>query len=384
MEQYEKIAVMGLGSTGRSAVEGMKKRGMDGVKFISIKDGDSSLPVADSLAGTDMLFLVASPVKEGITEAITYANIAREIGVLTFGIALIPQAYDREKTKWFKDSVDAVMLSLDYEEAGRVVEFISDLINKAGFINLEFSDIKSILSNAGYVCAGAGVGIGEKRLEQAARDALRSLSEYAVTENVEGMIMGITSGPDVTLMELADAAEIIKGTVNPGARVVWAHIIDETAGESLRVNLLAAISPTSSFRNYYFGYSEMLRHESVEELAQRLDNGLDVYQKDTSPRGGGRTFFEAAIRWGNPEVVKLCLEKGADPDFADPTGKPGSAMSAAIYEKNLETLRALIEAGADLGHLSVHEIWDYCALHTRSAERDGARGKTHFKVRILF
>ncbi len=240
MEQYEKIAVMGLGSTGCSAVEGMKKRGIDGVKFISIKDGDCSLPTANSLAGTDMLFLVATPGKEGITEAITYANTAKEMGVLTFGMALIPQNDGMQELKSFKDSVDAVAFASSHEEAGRVVEFISDLINKAGFINLEFSDIKSILSNAGYVCAGAGVGIGEKRVEQAARDALRSLSEYAVPENVEGMIMGITSGPDVTLMEVADAAEIIKGTVNPNARVVWAHIIDETAGENFRVTLLAS------------------------------------------------------------------------------------------------------------------------------------------------
>ena len=120
------------------------------------------------------------------------------------------------------------------------MEFVSDLINKAGFVNLEFSDINVILSNAGYVCTGAGIGMGADRAEQAARNALHSLSEYVVPENVEGMIMGITSGPDVTLMEVADAAEIIKGTVNSNARVAWAHVIDETVGESFKVALLAA------------------------------------------------------------------------------------------------------------------------------------------------
>lgn len=243
MEQYEKIAVMGLGSAGRSAVEGMKRGGIDGVKFISIKEGDCSLPIANSLAGTDMLFLAAGPGREGITEAITYANTAREMGILTFGIALISQTYDKEKIKCLKDAVDAMMLSLDQEEACRTVRFVSNLINKAGFVNLDFSDIKSILSNAGYVCASAGVGMGENRAEQAARKALHSLSEYVAPENVEGMIMGITSGPDVTLMEVADAAEIIKGSVNLDARVAWAHIIDETVGESFKVSLLA-VGPT--------------------------------------------------------------------------------------------------------------------------------------------
>ena len=231
MEKYEKIVVMGLGSAGRAALDDMNKRGIKGVKFISIKDDGPSLPIETCLAGTDMLFLAAGPDGDGVTEAIRYADTARKMGVLTLGIAFVSGNYDIENVKNFKDVVDAMMPALSQEEPGRVVEFISDLINKAGFINLEFSDIRAILSDAGYFYTGVGVATGKDRAEHAARNALRSLHEYAVPGNAGGIILGITAGPEVGLIEVTNAAEVIKEAVVPGTHVVWAHILDDVAGE---------------------------------------------------------------------------------------------------------------------------------------------------------
>ena len=260
MEQYEKIAVMGLGSSGRVAVNDMNERGIECVKLIVVEDGALSLPLETSLAGTDMLFLAAAPGEEGFSQAITYANTARKMGILTFGLALVPQNYDMDGLKSFKDAVDAVMPALNYEESSLVVKFVSDLINKAGFVNLDFVDIRTVLFKAGYVCTGAGAGAGENRAEGAARNALRALSKYTSPENVAKIIMGISSGPDVRLVEIAYASDILTGAVAPDARVVWAQTIDDSAGEKIEVRLLAA-APSS-----FVPYSQ----EATTRLLSRL------------------------------------------------------------------------------------------------------------------
>ena len=381
MAQYEKIVVVGFGDVGHTAVAVADS--IDGVKWVKHPEhlpiADCLVqPIADSLAETNMLFLATDPREACVAEAIAYANIARKMGILTFGFALIqakqclslsddilcymPLDYNMEDAREFKEAVDAIMPGLFLAQTKETVRFMSDLLNRPGYVNLDFQDISAILSNAGYAITGSGVGQGENRAEEAARNALQSLSEYATRNGlhslaklaaadcVKGILMSITSGPDVRLTELANAAEIIKDSAGPDARVVWAHVLNENAGECVYVNLLATKSPPCVSLGRYLSYKYMLRSESIEELSERLDNGFNVYQKDENLR----SFFEAAIRWGTPEFVKLCVEKGADPNVIELGGERGSALKAAIDENNFNTLRALIEAGADVNAKDQH------------------------------
>lgn len=249
MEQYEKIAVMGLGDAGHSAVDEMKEPVIKGVKFITPKERNCSLSLATSLAGTDIFFLGTAPDEADISQAIVCADTARRMGILTFGVALLSQNDDMENIKALKNAVDAIMFSVDYCETRRVVEFISDLLNNAGFINLEFSDIKTILSNAGYVAIGSGMGRGEERAERAARNALQTLSERIALNSTTRIIMSVTSGADVTLMEIVNAAEVVKKSVPSDARIALAHTIDDEVGDRVRVTLLVNGRAVASLSN---------------------------------------------------------------------------------------------------------------------------------------
>ena len=250
MEQYEKIAVMGLGDVGRSAVDEMKEPVIKGVKFITPKERNCSLSLATSLAGTDIFFLGTAPDEADISQAVVCADTARRMGILTFGVALLSQNDDMENIKALKNAVDAIiMFSVDYCETRRVVEFISDLLNNAGFINLEFSDINTILSNAGYVAIGSGMGRGEERAERAARNALQTLSERIALNSTTRIIMSVTSGADVTLMEIVNAAEVVKKSVSSDARIALAHTLDDEVGDRVRVTLLVNGRAVASLSN---------------------------------------------------------------------------------------------------------------------------------------
>ncbi|MBQ7545046.1 MAG: hypothetical protein IJT02_08920 [Synergistaceae bacterium] len=117
------------------------------------------------------------------------------------------------------------------ESAKRI---ITDLLSKAGFINIEFDDIKDILDGARDVAIGEGTASGENRCADAARKAIEHIMD------ADRLIVSVQSSPDVTLAELADAAEMVGESVDPTAQLIWAHVIDESLGDSVKVSVIAA------------------------------------------------------------------------------------------------------------------------------------------------
>ena len=125
----------------------------------------------------------------------------------------------------------------------QAVQGVTDLIVKPGVINLDFADIKTVMRNAGSAIMGIGVGEGESRAELAAKAAIKSPLMSVPMQGAKGILFNVTTGPDVTLAEMARAAEVIKATADPKAEVIWGHVIDEEVGEAIRLTLIATGFP---------------------------------------------------------------------------------------------------------------------------------------------
>ncbi len=119
------------------------------------------------------------------------------------------------------------------------VQGISDLITVPGLINLDFADVKTIMTNAGSALMGIGHGSGETRASDAARQAIMSpLLEQSI-DGARGVLFTITGGPDLTLFEVNEAAEIIHAAADPEANIIFGAVIDERMQNDIKISVIA-------------------------------------------------------------------------------------------------------------------------------------------------
>ena len=225
--------------------------------------------IKEYITGADMLFVTAGMGGgTGTGAAPVIAGAAKDMGVLVVGVVTKPFGFEmgkRMKTaelgiEDLKKNVDALLivendklLKMDngvkmkivdaYKKVDEVlrqaVQGVTDLITKSGFVNLDFADIKAILTGAGTAIMGMGEGEGEDRARKAAQNAITSpLMNFPVT-GAKGILLNVTTGTEITLGEMSDAAQIIEETADPDAQVIWGHVIDESLGEKVHVTLIA-------------------------------------------------------------------------------------------------------------------------------------------------
>ncbi|MBQ6972647.1 MAG: cell division protein FtsZ [Synergistaceae bacterium] len=225
--------------------------------------------IKEYITGADMLFVTAGMGGgTGTGAAPVIAETARDMGVLVVGVVTKPFAFEmgkrmrtaEEGIEHLKKNVDALLvvendklLQMDngvkmkivdaYKKVDEVlrqaVQGVTDLITKSGFVNLDFADIKAILTGAGTAIMGMGEGEGEDRAKKAAENAITSpLMTFPVT-GAKGILLNVTTGNEILLGEMSDAAQIIEATADPDAQVIWGHVIDETLGEKVHVTLIA-------------------------------------------------------------------------------------------------------------------------------------------------
>src|SRR5690606_20144442 len=115
------------------------------------------------------------------------------------------------------------------------VQGISDLIAVPGLINLDFADVKAVMSQAGSALMGIGVARGENRATEAARMAISSPLLETSIEGARGVLLNITGGLDLGLAEVNDAAEIIAQSADPEANIIFGAVIDETVKDEIRI-----------------------------------------------------------------------------------------------------------------------------------------------------
>lgn len=230
--------------------------------------------IREYINGADMLFVTAGMGGgTGTGAAPIIAEAAKEMGVLVVGVVTKPFDFEMRKRMLtaeegiaqLKKNVDALLivenqklLELDnglkikivdaYKKVDEVlrqaVQGVTDLITKEGFINLDFADIKTILKapengSATIAIMGMGEGEGEGRARKAAEQAISSPLMTLNLSGAKGMLLNVTTGAEITLGEMTEAADIIQSTADPDAQVIWGHVIDESLGDKVHVTLIA-------------------------------------------------------------------------------------------------------------------------------------------------
>jgi cell division protein FtsZ len=221
------------------------------------------------LLGADMVFITAGMGGgTGTGGAPVVARLAREIGALTVGVVTKPFLFEGKKRmkqadegmRELKDSVDTLiaipnqrLLSIagrnmpileTFKKADDVllqaVRGISDLITVHGLINLDFADVRTIMSEMGMAMMGAAVSAGENRAVEAAQHAISSpLLEDVSIKGARGVLINITGGATLSLHEVNEAATLVQEEADADANIIFGAVIDERMGEEVRITVIA-------------------------------------------------------------------------------------------------------------------------------------------------
>jgi cell division protein FtsZ len=224
--------------------------------------------IKEALKGADMVFITAGEGGgTGTGAAPVIAEIAKsEIGALTVGVVTRPFEFEgtqrarqaEEGIRRLREVVDTLIVipnekllsvverrtsMIDaFKEADNVlrqgVQGITDLITIPGLINLDFADVRTIMTDAGTAVMGIGSGSGESRCAEAAKIAISSpLLEEAI-DGATGLLLNITGGRDLGLFEVNEAAEIVQAAADRDANIIFGAVIDESQGENVAVTVI--------------------------------------------------------------------------------------------------------------------------------------------------
>lgn len=224
--------------------------------------------VANTLKGADMVFVTAGMGGgTGTGAAPVIAEIARECGALTVGVVTRPFTFEGRKRssqalqgiEALKEKVDTLIVIPNdrlleivdkktpmmeaFRQADNVlrqaVQGISDLIAVPGLINLDFADVKTIMTERGSALMGIGTATGENRAAEAARKAIMSPLLETSIEGARGVIMNITGGANLSLYEVNEAAEIVISASDPEVNMIFGAMIEEDMKEEIKVTVIA-------------------------------------------------------------------------------------------------------------------------------------------------
>lgn len=220
------------------------------------------------LQGSDMVFVTAGMgggTGTGATPIV--AKVAREMGALTIGVVTRPFTFEGaqrsriaetgiEELKEHVDTLivipndrlleaadkrvslmDSFRLADDVLRQG--IQGISELITVPGLINLDFADVKTIMSLGGAALMAVGTGKGDDRAREAAEQALSSHLLDVTIDGARGILFNVTGGPDLSLYEINQAASIIRETAHPDVNLIFGAVIDENMGDEIRITVIA-------------------------------------------------------------------------------------------------------------------------------------------------
>ena len=122
------------------------------------------------------------------------------------------------------------------QNAELITRTINELLTKSGFINLELEDVKEITDGAEFLTAGEGIGEGDNRAEDSARDAIKNMN----IADAKKILIEILTGPEITLTEISMAAIVLEEMASPDAGIIWGHVIEEDLGDKVKVIIIAA------------------------------------------------------------------------------------------------------------------------------------------------
>ena len=229
---------------------------------------ESKEQIQEALRGADMVFVTAGMGGgTGTGAAPVIAQVANELGALTVGVVTRPFTFEGRKRATqaaagiaaLKENVDTLIVIPNdrlleivdkntpmleaFREADNVlrqgVQGISDLIAVPGLINLDFADVKTIMSNKGSALMGIGVGTGESRAAEAAKRAISSPLLETSIDGAQGVLMNITGGTNLSLYEVQEAADIVASASDLEVNMIFGSVINENLKDEIVVTVIA-------------------------------------------------------------------------------------------------------------------------------------------------
>jgi cell division protein FtsZ len=225
--------------------------------------------IRECIDGADMVFVTAGMGGgTGTGAAPIVASIAREMGILTVGVVTKPFQYEgqrrhkhaEEGIRELRRHVDTLLVIPNQRLLGIVdkatplleafkvaddvlrqaIQGIADVITTTGHVNVDFADVRTVMSHTGRAVMGMGVAQGQNRAIEAAQKAMCSpLLEEGSVEGARGVLLNITGGPSMSLHEIEEAASIIQQTADPEANIIVGQVINPDIGEELIITVIA-------------------------------------------------------------------------------------------------------------------------------------------------
>jgi len=318
--------------------------------------------IREAIGECDMVFVTAGMGGgTGTGAAPVIAQVAKEVGALTVAVVTKPFYFEGKKrllsaekgVAALRETVDSIitipndrLLSLASKKATFIemlkkadeilyfaVKGISDLIMVPGLINLDFADVKAVMSEMGLAMMGFGTARGESRAREAALKAITSpLLEDVTIDGAKGVLMNITCGPDLTIEEVDEAASTITEAVHEDAKVFFGTVFDPDATDEMRITVIAT------------GIESAMSRDSVpqpkrEEVANKPN--AEVITSLARPRGN--TPAPSGPGGGSsqsPRSVRVLSNQGNDyniPAYLRKGGKKGGGPEAALNQPPMKT-----------------------------------------------
>ena len=229
---------------------------------------ESREEITKALEGADMVFVTAGMGGgTGTGAAPIVAECAKEVGALTVGVVTKPFAFEGKRRRaaaekgieFLTQKVDTIIVipndkllqvvdkkcsvSDAFSKADEVlrqgIKGISDLIQIPGLINLDFADVKTIMTNQGEALMGIGEGTGENRAADAAKMAINSPLLETSIDGAKGILLNISGSSDLGIFEVNEAAQIISDAADPDANIIFGSVIDESLGDTVQITVVA-------------------------------------------------------------------------------------------------------------------------------------------------
>ena len=321
--------------------------------------------IEEVLKGADMVFVTAGEGGgTGTGGAPVVASVARSLGALTIGVVTRPFGFEGKRRaaqadlgiERLRDEVDTLivipndrLLSISdrhvsvldaFKAADQVllsgVQGITDLITTPGLINLDFADVKSVMSGAGSALMGIGSARGDDRAVAAAEMAISSPLLEASIDGAHGVLLSIQGGSDLGLFEINEAAQLVANSAAPDANIIFGAVIDDALGDEVRVTVIAA------------GFDE------AQAARARSTRGGNYAAAPPSPDGlaasGGWRTFSFPDR-AEPSAVPAAQPAGqvAQPAAQQPAQQPAVPEAAAPAQDRPATGQAAASTDAAPG-----------------------------------
>ena len=230
---------------------------------------DHQEEIEEVLKGADMVFVTAGEGGgTGTGGAPVVASVSKGLGALTIGVVTRPFSFEgRRRAQQAEEGIEALRAECDtlivipndrllsisdrqvsvldaFKSADQVllsgVQGITDLITTPGLINLDFADVKAVMSGAGSALMGIGNARGEDRAAVAAEMAIASPLLEASMDGAHGVLLNISGGSDLGLFEINEAAQLVADAAHPEANIIFGAVIDDALGDEVRVTVIAA------------------------------------------------------------------------------------------------------------------------------------------------